>query len=90
MIHALWISLLILLIASWVLFIRYRRALSRRETQAFKKIEDTRRGVAEQTAGLDVFVDLLAELHEFVSENAGAEARPAARKKVLGPASPLL
>lgn len=90
MIHALWISLLVLLIASWVIFIRYRRALGRRESQAFKKIEDVRRGVAEQTSGLDVFIDLLAGLHEFVSENAGAEALPAVYKMILDAACLLM
>lgn len=90
MIHALWISLLFLLIASWFIFIRYRRALGRRESQAFKKIEAARQGVDEQVAGLDVFIDLLAGIHEFVSENAGAEARPAVFKMVLDAACLLM
>jgi len=89
-IHALWITLLVLLVASWVLFIRYRRALSRRETLNFKKIEDARRGLAEQVSGLDVFVDLLAGLHEFVSDNAGADVRPALCKMVLDAACLLM
>ena len=81
--NALLILLALLLVSSWFLFIRYFRAQRIRSAGAWKKLEGTRRQIGEQVSGLDVFVDLLANIHEFAANHPETDAKADLYKMVL-------
>ncbi|OGR82387.1 MAG: hypothetical protein A2901_08035 [Elusimicrobia bacterium RIFCSPLOWO2_01_FULL_54_10] len=83
MIHALWAVPLALLAFSWFIFTRYYRAQLRRDTEAARRLEEGRRALAEQASGLNIFVDLLADLQEFITERAGANSKAEVYRRVL-------
>ncbi len=90
MVHVLWIFLLVLLIASWALFIRYYRALGSGQDQTSRKFEDQRRQIMEQFASMGVFTELLAGIHEFVSGNPDPESKKSLYKMILDAACQIM
>ena len=90
MVHALWIFPFFLLIASWLIFIRYYRAQTHRESQTARKFDESRRQIAEQVSSLNVFVDLLANIHEFVARDAGSAAKAVLYRMVLDAACQIM